>query len=119
MAQTKEMYFKQGVIGARTNDLSDRPKPGWQQLAYDSGVVSVRERVRVAVKQPKSIQALSPQRVGVLLELDNDPMVRVPPPVISHLEALNHQYRLEKIQKRADRLLGSMGRVMNRWLPRP
>jgi len=114
------MYFKRGKIAARTGDFSDRPKPGWQQDSYDAGIESVRQAQDAAKsqKQPKSIQALSPQRVGVLLELDKDPMVRVPPPVISHLEALNHQYRLEKIQKRADRLLGSMGRVMNRWLPR-
>lgn len=117
MAQTKEMYFKQGVIGARTNDLSDRPKPGWQQMAYDSGVASVRERVRVAVKQPKSILALSPQRVGLALTVKNWP--GLPEPVRSHLSCLNDHYQRETVEKRAERLLTSMGRLLHRWSPRP
>lgn len=116
MAVSKADYRARGAYDARVGQTTQRPiKPGWQLDAYEAGVASVRWAQETAPvwRQPKSIQALSAQRVGVLLGQ------QFPPPVISHLNHLNHQYVHEKVTKRADRLLGSMGRVMNRWLPRP
>lgn len=114
-------YEKRGHVAFRIDDLSDRPAGGWQQKAYDRGVEAARreaqalDRIDLGTPTP-SQKGLPVLRKGVLLS--DQLLGLLSNPVVSHLKLLNDQYQKTPNHKRADRLLGSIGRILNRWLPK-
>lgn len=118
MAKTKDDYQELGLRDAQADTQKNRPKsPGWQQAAYDRG--SRLNAVKVVVPtQRKGVRyrqlSTEPLRLGVLL-----PEAGVlSAPITEHLKILNHAYRHAVDARYSERLLGSMGRILYRWLPR-